>query len=88
MAARILKLDRRVKRLETLEDAGGGDWILIETIDLTDDGDPVEFTAIPQIHKHLFVLYSAGTTSSAVQLIRMVLNNDTGAKYNYLGSVF
>jgi len=87
-AAKIRNHERRLKRLETLEDAGGGDWILIENITLGDDGDPVQFASIPQVHKHLFVLYSAGVVSGGVQHIRMNFNNDVGAQYNYLGSIF
>jgi len=88
MAARILNLDRRVKRLETLEDAGGGDWVLIETIELSDSNIAIEFTDIPQIYQHLWIIYSAGTTGAGVQHIRMNFNNDVGNKYNHIGNVF
>lgn len=80
--------ERRLKRLETLEQAGGGDWVLIETIEIEDDGDSVEFTDIPQIHQHLFILYSAGAASIALSDIQMNFNNDVGNSYNHLGTIF
>ena len=86
-AAKIRNHERRLKRLETLDEAGGGDWILISTITLGDDGDPVQFASIPQVHQHLFVLYSAGA-AGGVTHIRMNFNNDVGANYNYLGNIF
>ncbi len=85
-AAIIRNLQKRVKRLETLEEAGGGDWVLIETITLSSDGDPVEFASIPQLHQHLFVLYSAGSTGTIHTPIRMNFNNDVGNRYNYLAT--
>jgi hypothetical protein len=49
-------LDRRVSRLETLEAAGGGgggDLFLIETVNLTVQGN-IQITNIPSTAKHLF----------------------------------
>jgi hypothetical protein len=86
-ASWIRNHERRLKRLETLDQAGG-DWVLIETILVSEDGDPVEFFNIPQTFRHLFVLYSAGAVSLAAEHIQMVFNANVGANYHYLGTIF
>lgn len=82
--ARILAdFEKRVSRLERLEDGGG--WILIEDIELAIAAATMDFQSIPTTFKHLIIMGSARSTVAAtVDSITLRLNNDGGANYDAL----
>lgn len=83
-AAYIRDLQRRVRRLETLEESGGC-LNLIEDQILTASASVITFSDIPQTFKHLWLWLdllnasSAGSPSAALQF-----NGDTTSNYTYI----
>jgi len=85
-AGRIEAIDKRVKRLETLESlsfAGGG-WTEIETYNvsgLTEDGITIQ--DIPALFLHLMVIINSRTDEVPRDTLSMRMNNDSGNNYWY-----
>ena len=88
-AGRIAAIDKRVKRLETLEFAsvavgGVGGLIEIETQTKSDDIETsFSFIDIPQIYLHLMVIFSVRSASGLAGLQQLIcrINNDSGDHY-------
>jgi hypothetical protein len=85
-AARIMDLDRRVKRLETLEGAaGGGDFVLLEHQELSAAASEIVFDTISQVYKHLYIIHSTGgPTDFGDATLTLQFNGDTGANYFFI----
>lgn len=83
-AARVRSLERRVARLETLEE-GAGCLSLIEDILLTAPSADLTFSDIPQTFKHLWLwddLLYTGVVGTGTARLRM--NGDSGLSYNWI----
>ncbi len=83
-AARIRSNERRIDRLETLEQAGGGDWSCLDTqiIGAGDSISAITFSAIPQTFYHLALWVSAGS-GLFTGAMKLTFNGDTGANYRW-----
>ena len=80
-AGLVRNLQERVRRLETLEHLGGGDFVLIEH----QTGTTFDFTDIPTLFTHLFMIHSvAAITPPVGDSIGLTFNGDTGANYNWI----
>lgn len=81
-AGRIDAIDKRVKRLETLEfttfDSGG--LTEIETVTVNAAVDLITIL-IPDLFLHLFVMINGRTDSVPCDLLSMRMNNDSGNNY-------
>lgn len=97
MVGKIDNHEKRIARLETLEQTpGGGGFTLIEEIIVTDNvTNSITFAAIPQDYQHLCILMSARhyTTpgSGCGDTIALQMNGATGAVYDWArrqGAVF
>ena len=80
MAAKIRVLERKVARLETLEDTG--------CLALIEDKLPsgvlsVSFDSIPQTYKHLWLWIRAEADDGLGITLAMTFNNDSGAVYDW-----
>lgn len=85
IAARVKAIDRRVKRLETLEDAGGGDFVLLEHQEVSGTASEVIFDNVSQAYKHLFIIHSTlGPTDLGDGSLLLQFNGDVGANYFYM----
>jgi|GEM_PF-5037766 len=88
-AGRIDAIDKRVKRLETLEFAsvavgGAGGLTEIETITIEVPASSFVFDDIPQTFLHLLLIISARSHSMTMQgPMRMIFNEDDTANYWY-----
>jgi len=81
VAARVQAIDRRVRRLETLEE-GGGCLNLIEDIQLSAPAASLTFSDIPQTYKHLWLLDDLLSTGSAgTGTARLRKDGDAGVSY-------
>lgn len=81
MAAKILKLERRVARLETLEDAGC--LLLIADTDFSTQPTTVTFSNIPQTHKHLWLWITVTAAEQLGTTLELTLNGDTDPTYDW-----
>lgn len=85
-AAQIRGLQARVARLETLENQEGtaGCLTLIEDQLLASPAASVTFSAIPQIHNHLWLWITAiAEVDENSDFIRLTFNGDTAGNYGY-----
>jgi len=83
-AARVRDLERRVARLETLEESGGC-LNLIEDIQLSAPAASLTFSDIPQIYKHLWLLDDLLFTGSAgTGTAQLRMNGDSGLSYTWI----
>lgn len=88
-ARRIQDHEDRVKRLETLEFSSvygfGGCFALLDEQVIGGAGiSVITFTAIPQFHRHLYLLLDYAADTTTIVRPRMTINNDTGAsQYDY-----
>ena len=82
-AAKIRNHERRLKRLETLDEAGGGDWIHLETKSIVDGTASVTFLSISQNFRHLFIIASviSKLSGAAQDSLRAQFNGDTTSTY-------
>ncbi len=79
VAARIKAIDRRVRRLETLEQAGCFNLISSQT------GATFAQVDIPTIYKNLYVVYSMAALLPPVgDSIGLRFNGDAGNNYNWI----
>ncbi len=85
LATRVRSAERRVDRLETLEASGGdGDWVFIAREDGSGGGAEFEFTDIPTLFKHLYIIYSLrGPGGGPGDTLEMQVNVDTGNNYDW-----
>ena len=90
LAYRMLDLDKRVSRLETLEAPGGGgggsgDLFLIETIEITDvAGGAIQFDTIPATAKHLF--YTGFMLGNGTNMYMIINGGATATDLSNLGN--
>ena len=82
-AARIRGLERRVRRLETLEPTGGGgDFVLLEHQELSAQASEINFVTVSQLYTHLFIIHSTlGPTDFGDATLTVQFNGDAGANY-------
>ena len=85
-ASRLRSYERRIDRLETLESGvGGGDFVLIEHLTTVAAQSSVNFTNIPAVHTHLFIIYSiAGTATNPELTLNIQINGDGSNNYSFL----
>lgn len=82
-AARIKKLERRVRRLETLEETGC--FARLGDVQLSSSAAVITFSDISQSFKHLWLwtdLLNSGATGSPSGFLRF--NGDEEANYNWM----
>lgn len=89
-AARIRGLERRVRRLETLEPVGGGgDFVLLEHQELEAANSVIDFDTVSQLYTHLFIIHSTlGPTDFGDGTLTVQFNGDTGANYISVSTLF
>jgi hypothetical protein len=81
MAVKIRDHERRLKRLETLEETGC--LVLIEDKDLSAEPTSISFDNIPQTYRHLWLWIEAKAADGGGVTLELTVNGDGGANYDW-----